>query len=312
MQTILGYNGTIGKWLAKVLPAYSNEVTLVSRNPARINDDDLLKKANLLSKEQTRNAVEGAEIVYLTCGIPYRARLWEEQWPQIMKNVLSACADHQCKLVFLDNVYAYGKVKGWMTEQTVQNPGTRKGLVRVKISEMLMDAVEKGQVDALIARAADFYGPETENSFLNIMVIENMIKGRKANLLIGDSFLHTWAYTPDLANALAVLGNAPEAFNQIWHLPVDHNVLNGKEMIQLCAEHLGLEETPAYRIVSKAMLQIAGLFRHEAFETREMLYQYDDDYLVDSSKFDKAFDFNKTSYLKGIEKSIEAYLKHIN
>lgn len=312
MQTVLGSNGSVGKSLAKILPVYANDVSLVCRHPKKINEDDVLCIANLLNKDQTQRAIEGSKIAYLTVGLPYRTKLWKEEWPLIMSNVINACAMHKCKLVFLDNVYSYGKVKGWMTEQSTYKPLSQKGIVRAEIAEMLMEAVEKGKIEALIARAADFYGPATSASYLNIMVIENMIKGKKAQLLISDSFKHSWAYTPDLSNALAILGNTPEAYNQIWHLPTDNNVLSGKEIVNLCAEHLGLDDTPQYKVLSKQLIQLVGIFNHDVRETTEMLYQYSDDYLFDSSKFDDAFKIKKTSYSEGVLASIEDYLGGIN
>ena len=46
-----------------------------------------------------------------------------------------------------------------MTEETPMNPVSKKGKVRAEIAKMLMDAVEKKNVKAIIARAPDFYGP---------------------------------------------------------------------------------------------------------------------------------------------------------
>jgi hypothetical protein len=64
---------------------------------------------------------------YLTVGIEYRAKIWAEQWPVIMQNVVDACIAEKAKLVFFDNVYAYGKVEGVMTEETPYNPCSKRG-----------------------------------------------------------------------------------------------------------------------------------------------------------------------------------------
>ncbi len=118
MQTILGANGIISTELAKALPRYTDKIRLVSRNPRKVNETDEIFSADLMNKEQTLAVVAGSEVVYLTAGLQYNISVWREQWPVIMRNVIDACIVHHAKLVFFDNVYMYGKVNGWMTEET--------------------------------------------------------------------------------------------------------------------------------------------------------------------------------------------------
>ena len=48
------------------------------------------------------------------------------------------------------------------------------------------------------------------------------------------------------------------------------------------------------------------LFNGIIRESVEMLYQNDSDYLFDSSKFEKAFDFKATPYSQGIRETVES------
>ena len=123
--------------------------------------------------------------------------------------------------------------------------------------------------------------------------------------MISENFKHSLTYTPDAAKATALLGNTESAYNQVWHLPVDKNVLTGKEFMELAAHTCGVE--PRYTVLKKWMVQMAGMFDHNIKETVEMLYQLDSDYLFDSSKFDKAFDFKTTSYEEGVEKTVRSF-----
>jgi len=180
MQTILGSSGIIGKELAKALPKYTNKIRLVSRNPKKVNEGDELFIANLFNADETAKAVEGSEVVYLTVGLQYDTNVWRTQWPLLMKNVIEACKKHNSKLVFFDNVYSYGKVDGWMTENSPVKPDSEKGKVRAELNETIMNEVKQGNLKALIAKAADFYGPNTQLSFVNMMVFENFKTGKKA------------------------------------------------------------------------------------------------------------------------------------
>ena len=130
MQTILGSSGVIGTELAKSLTQYTDKIRLVSRNPKRVNPTDQLVIADLTNHQQVLTAVEGSEVVYLTVGLEYKIGVWQTQWPIIMQNVIEACKTYKAKLVFFDNVYAYGLVKGWMKEDTIVNPLSKKGEVR--------------------------------------------------------------------------------------------------------------------------------------------------------------------------------------
>jgi nucleoside-diphosphate-sugar epimerase len=308
MQTILGSSGIIGTEVAKALhKSYTKEIRLVSRNPKQVNPTDQLFKADLLNREQVMDAVKGSEVVYLTAGIQYSAKIWAAQWPVIMQNVIDACKEHKAKLVFFDNVYTYGKVNGWMTEETPYNPCSRKGEIRLKIVTNLMDEVKKGNLQALIARAADFYGPDTPLSFVNVMVFENLAKGKKPQWMIDANKKHSFTYTPDAGTATAILGNTSSAYNQVWHVPTDKNVLTGKEFIELAAKAFNVK--PAYMVLPKWMVQMAGLFNHNIKEAVEMLYQSKYDYLFDSSKFEKAFGFKPTTYEEGIKATATAYRK---
>src|SRR5260221_713368 len=309
MQTILGANGVIANNLAKTLPHYTDKIRLVSRHPKKVNASDELKSADLLNKDQVASAVEGSEVAYLTAGLTYNIDVWRKQWPAIMGNVIDACKKHNSKLVFFDNVYCYGRVNGWMTEETPVRPSSRKGEVRAAISRMILEEVKQGNLTALIARAPDFYGPHTPLSFLNVMVFENYSKGKKAQLLISDRYKHSLIYTPDAGQATAMLGNTSSAFNQVWHLPTDNHTLTMKEIVEQAAAAFGVK--PAYMVLQRWMLQLAGLFNGVIKESVEMLYQNDSDYLFSSSKFDKAFDFKTTRYPEGIVETAKSYGKEL-
>lgn len=298
MQTILGSSGVIGRELAKALQKFTNKIRLASRNPKKVNEGNELFKADLLNFEEVLQAVEGSEVTYLTVGLEYDINIWRRDWPILMKNVIEACKKNNSKLVFFDNVYSYGKVDGWMTEETPAKPDSEKGKVRAELNKTIMNEVERGNLNAIIVKAADFYGPDTSLSFVNIMVFENFKKGKKAQWLLDENKKHSFTYTPEAGIGTAIIGNTESAYNQIWHLPTNKNVPTGKEFIELTAKAMGVK--PDYMVVNKWMLSMLGLFNKVIKENNEMLYQNSSDYLFDSSKFEKAFDFTPISYEAGI------------
>ncbi|MFU8843669.1 MAG: NAD-dependent epimerase/dehydratase family protein [Bacteroidales bacterium] len=305
MQTILGAGGTIGIELSRSLSQYTAAIRIVSRNPTKVNPSDQLFQADLTNRDQTLKAVEGSEIVYLTAGLPYNVKTWQSAWPVIMENVLNACKTHKAKFIFFDNIYIYdGKNLNPMTEDHPVNPPSEKGKVRKKIANMVMNAHEKGEVECLIARCADYYGPSVRNtSMLTEMVLKPLSLGRKANWMGGLDYKHSFTFTPDAGKATALLGNTNDAFGQVWHLPTASNPFTGREWIENIAGELAVK--PKYQLASKWMVRVLGLFIPVMKEMVEMYYQYDRDYVFDSSKFEKRFGINPTSYPEGIKEIVK-------
>ena len=304
MQTILGANGTIGSLLAKELKSYTNQIRLVSRNPKKVNESDELFPADLSDPTQVDQAIAGSEIVYLLVGFDYNLKAWQNNWPKLMRAVIDACINHKAKLVFFDNMYLYDKnAIGHMTEESAINPPSKKGLVRKEIAEMLMREVRSGKLKALIARSADFYGPNNEKSFLIEVVYKNIKKGKTPNWFMDATKIHSFTYTPDAAKATAILGNTDDAYNQVWHLPTDPDSITGKKMIELFTGKMKVKNK--IFTLPMWMLKLLGLFIPMMEEMPEMMYQYQNDYFFDSSKFDKRFDFKTTKYPEGVKNTVD-------
>jgi nucleoside-diphosphate-sugar epimerase len=305
VQTILGSGGGIGTPLARELKAFTGSIRLVSRNPKKVNESDELFPADLTNPEHIDNAISGSEVVYVTVGFEYNLKVWQQTWPPFMNAVIESCKKHNAKLVFFDNVYMYAKTAiPHMTEDSDIAPPSLKGQVRSELREMILDEVEKKQLTALIARSADFYGPENKNSALSIMVTDNLIKGKKAQAFGNIDKIHTYTYTPDAAKATALLGNAADAWNQEWHVPTTKEKLTNREWIGLIAKELGKEAK--IQTVPAWMLRMLGIFVPVMREFPEMLYQYEQDYIFDSSKFEKRFGMAATPPEEGIRNLIKS------
>ena len=305
MITILGAGGAIGNKLVRLLAARNQPFRLVGRDPRQAPGATETLVADLTDREQTLRAVAGSSVVYLLVGLKYDHRVWEEMWPRIMSNTIEACKRAGAKLIFFDNVYMYGKVNGPMTEDTPFNPCSRKGEIRARIANTLVNEWKSGALTGMIARAADFYGPDTLNGVPNRLVFEPFSHKKKASWLVNDSVPHSYTYTPDAAQSLVQLAERPTAWNQTWHLPTLPNPLTGKEFVTLVAQEFGV--APNYRVLSKPMIRIAGWFNPVIAESYEMLYQNDSPYLFDSSKFAGAFGFAGTPYADGIRTTAASF-----
>lgn len=310
MQTILGAGGVIGTELVRELAQARQPVRLVGRNPVLVAGVTETVSADISNLNQTIQAVAGSTVVYLLVGLKYDVKIWGDQWPIIMRNAIEACKRGKSKLIFFDNVYMYGWVAGRMTEETPFNPCSKKGEIRAQIASVLLKEIKAGNLEAMIARSADFYGPNARTSVANILVFNKFAKGAKASWLINDSVPHSFTFTPDAAKSLAMLANTSSAWNQTWHVPTASNPPTGKEFIKMVAEQFRVE--PKYRILSRSLIKVAGLFDSDIRASYEMLYQNDSEYIFDSTKFSKAFGIEPTSYAEGVRRTALAYKPKID
>ena len=298
MHTILGANGIIAQELSRALAEHVPNIRQVSRNPQKVNQTDEIFPADLLDGKATGAAVAGSEVAYLVAGLKYSTSVWQEQWPRVMRNVIDACKQHDTRLVFFDNVYAYGRVDGVMTEETTFNPTSKKGEVRAKIATMLLDEMHSNNLQAMIVRAADFYGPGAVLSFPHATVFERLKAGKTPRWIGNPNTVHTFTFTPDAGRAVALLGRSSEAFGQTWHLPTTKEQLTGADFVRLACEQAG--QPNKLMAAPRWMLKLMGLFVPVLRENEEMMYQFEYDYRFDSSKIESAFGMRPTPFSQGI------------
>jgi len=305
IHTILGAGGAIGVELLKELALKGERVRLVGRDPKPAQGAQEAVAGDISRLDLTIQAVAGSQVVYLLVGLKYDVKVWRDLWPRIMGNAIEACKRAGARLLFFDNVYMYGRVKGPMTEETPFNPCSQKGEVRAAIATALLREIRAGNLTAMIARSADFYGPHARTSVPNMLVFDKFAGAKTASWLANDGVPHSFTFTPDAARSLVLLADDEGSWNQTWHLPSRENPPTGKQFIKMVADEFGV---PAkYRVLRRPILKLVGLFDSTVRETCEMLYQSDSEYIFDSSKFARAFNFRATPYPEGIKLTAETY-----
>ena len=304
IHTIIGSGGIIADSLATELTKHQIPVRLVSRHPKPIPGTDS-HAADITDPAQTLEAVRGSAVVYCCIGLPYNYSIWRLQWPRIIDNLIAACRQTGTKLLFFDNVYMYGETSVPMTEETPYNPTSRKGDLRARMATQLMSEVRKGNIVAAIARSADFYGPGAyKTSIPSFLVFQRLVKGQLAQWLVNAHARHSFTYVPDAARALRLLALDAQAWNQVWHLPTAQHPPTGAGFIEKAAAEL--QKASQYKVLPKWMIRLGGVFDRTTAELYEMLYQYESEYIFDSTKFETAFSFQPTPYELGIRETAKA------
>jgi nucleoside-diphosphate-sugar epimerase len=241
---------------------------------------------------------EGAAAVYQCAQPEYHE--WAEKFPPLQGAILEAAAKNGAKLVVGDNLYMYGQFTGALREDFPIAPNTKKGRVRAAMAQTVLEAHAAGKVRAAIGRASDFFGPDDYD--LTGYAILPAVRGKAANLLGRTDQLHSFAYIADFGRLLALLGTCDEALGQVWFAPTNPPITQA-EFIKLV--EAGLGKPVKTRVGGPLMMRFLGLFNMEMAETVEMMFEWTNPYMIDSSKVTQAFGLKPTPMIQAVRETIE-------
>lgn len=265
--------------------------------------------ADAMDSEQLFKALKDVDVVYDCVGLPYNSDLWTTGFPAISHALVKACERTRTRIVYLDNVYLYGPapLPVPFDEETARNPPSRKGKARKKAVEIVMEAHCASRVQATVGRAADFYGPGAVNSPFYISFLENMLKGKPAQVAMPEGPLHTYGYTNDIGRGLVELALEEDAYGEEFHLPVGPPV-KVSDMAALFRKALGADLKVTH--IPDLVLRGLSMFNPLVREVHEMTYQYKTDYIMADKKFRARFpEFRSTSYEDGIAAMVQHFRK---
>ena len=279
--------GNVGQALVVRLSGLGHAVRVVSRNrPTALPGGVEWWGADAGDAAAATEAASGAAVIYQCLNAPYSK--WATLFPPLQRGLLVAAERNEALLVSLENLYGYGPTGGVaMTEDLPLVATTVKGRTRVAMTEELIHARDSGRVRIAIGRASDFFGPGiTDGSTLGERVFGNALAGRKADFVGNPELPHTYSYIPDVARGLATLGTDERAVGQVWHLPGPETVTT-RRVLDLVAEEVG--QPVESRSVSKLALRGLGLFNPVLRSMVEMTYQFDEPFVLDTSKYQSRF-----------------------
>jgi nucleoside-diphosphate-sugar epimerase len=304
-HVVLG-TGAIGRAIMEELVKRGESVRMVNRSgrmdeiPAEIE----VVPSNLYDPVKVREVTRDAKVVYQASQPRYHE--WPEKFPLLQKSIIDGLTGSTAKLVLVENLYMYGDTHGKpITEDASYRAHTRKGRVRAEISIAALNAHKEGRVRVTSARGGNFFGPWGTNSTMGARAFFPLLRGKPAQLIGRTDLPHSHTYIKDFGTALVILGERDEADGQAWHVPNDQPMMSQGELVRILAEEAGVE--PKISSMGKLMMAIGGLFIPEAKETVEMMYEFDEPFIIDSSKFEKAFGMKATPIREAIRETVNWY-----
>jgi nucleoside-diphosphate-sugar epimerase len=276
--------GAIGLATCDALRRRGESVRLVNRSGhARVPDDVEVIGGDARDPAFSTAVARGAAVVYQTLNPPYPE--WTAQFPALQAGVLAAAEATGARLVSMENVYMYGRPAGRpLTEDRAYDAHTKKGQLRGRMARELLAAHHAGRVPVAIGRASDYYGPRGgAQSNLGDRVFPAALAGKTATVLGDPDQPHTYSFIPDIGEGLAVLGEHPDAPGEAWHLPNDPEARTTRQLVDIVYRHAG-HPRGKLRAVPGLLLNVLGLVNPTVRELVEMQYQFEEPFIVDSSK----------------------------
>jgi len=301
MNLILG-TGPLGMSVMRELLAQGESVKMVSFNgTASVPKGVSLEKADLMDIDQAKRIMKGAKVIFQCSQPPYHK--WSEQFMPYQDHIIVAAIAAQAKLVVAENMYMYGCVKGSMVENLPYGATTKKGKVRAAMARTLSALAQEGSLQVAIGRGADFFGPNVHNSSVGSRLFNPIAKGKACTVMGNPDKKHTYTYIDDFGKALVMLSRHEDAFGEIWHVPNSETVTT-REFVEKAYQIAGFP--PNLRTMGRGMLRLGGLFIPVARESIEMLYQVEEDFIVDSSKFTERFGLTATPLEDALTKTLQS------
>src|SRR5271165_2691275 len=296
--------GQVGLALADRLAGLGVEVRAVSRRrPVALADGADWRAADATDLDAAADAAKGASVVYQCLNAPYTR--WPDLFPPLQRGALAAAERAGALLVTLENLYAYGPTGGKpMTEDLPLAATTSKGRTRAAMTAELLAAAAAGRVRVAIGRASDFFGAGATESTLGERVFGHAVAGKRADFIGHPDLPHTYSYVPDIAAGLATLGTDARAAGQVWHLPGPATGTT-RALLDLVAGQVG--HPVGVRSVPKLALRALGLVNPMLRELAEISYQFDQPFVLDTSKYESAFGAAGTPLADAIAATVAWY-----
>jgi nucleoside-diphosphate-sugar epimerase len=296
--------GPVGLAVMDELVSRSKRVRMVNRGGrAEVAEGVEVVGGDAADPAFSQEVSAGASVVYFALNPPYDK--WPELFPALQAGVLEGAASAGAKLIAVENLYMYGPTGGRpLTEDLPYAANTRKGAVRAGMSRELMEADASGKVRVAIGRASDFFGPRVLTSAAGEQIFGRAVGGKSAQVAGDPDQPHTYTYAPDIGKGLVVLGEREEAMGRAWHLPSPETVTT-RQFVEMIFEEAG---GPArIQTAPKFVLRAMGLFNPPLRETIEMLYEFEEPFVVDHSDFEQAFGTRATPLRQAIGETVSWY-----
>lgn len=305
LHVVLG-TGPVGATLAAQLVHERARVRIVNRSgrrPTGMGVAAELVAGDVADAAFARRACQGASIIYNCTSLDDDLRGDADRMP-LHRATVEGAAAAGAVLVVLDDLSVYGPTAGAPLHEGLPfHAQSAHGRARAEAHAFLMDAHASGRVRVTLGRATDYFGPGADDqSPLGREAFERAMQGQRLRVPVRTDLPHSLSFVPDVVQGLRVLGRDERALGAAWHLPVVEPV-PVRELVRLIGQEAGTQ--PAVSATPAAVLRMRGLVARAARPLAERLHEWEQPYVVDSSRFEQTFGVRATPLREAIHRTVE-------
>lgn len=300
---VLG-TGAVGSTLANHLAAHGHPVRAVNRSGRRgaLNPSIPLRQTDLHDPAQAASACAGADVIYQVTQPAYTR--WAAEFPPLQRTILAAAESVGASVVLADNLYGYGPTHGTtLTEASPETPSSTKGAVRKAMADEALAAHAAGRIRVALTRPSNYVG--ADYAIFRSLVLAPVSQGKPARALGRLDQPHSFSYVPDAARAMASIGTSDSGWGRAWITPV-MEPLTQRELVARLREAFGRPGTPKVTAIRGLGLRAASIFMPMLRESVEMMYEFDEPFVVSSADFERTFGVAATSWEHAVARMVEA------
>ena len=299
-ENVIFGTGPLGLAVARRLMSSGKAVRLVNRSgKAQAPSSAEIFVADAADPAAARRACEGARVVFHCATHSYGQ--WDKVLPPIMNGIIEGAAAAEARLVYGDNLYAYGPVDGPIREDLPYRPVGPNTRARAEVASTLMNAHASGKVRAMIGRASDFYGAHARQSKAGDGIFARALGGKPAQVLGNPDAPHTLTFIDDFGAALVTLSQQDKALGEVWHVPNPETV-SIRRFVEMVFQQL--RKPPKLQEVPMLVINVLGLVVPPMAAVKETMYQSVRPWIVDHSKYVGAFGDQATPHEMAIAQTI--------
>lgn len=305
-QNVIFGTGPLGLAVMDELAVRGRRVTLVNRS-GRVGESlpagVMAVRGDATNPDDVARLCAAADVVFQCAQPPYHQ--WPQQFPPIINGLIEGVSRTAARLVVGDNLYMYGPTGGAPIHEDLPYAANgHKGRTRAMLAEQLLAAHENGRLPVTLGRASDFYGPRVRDSAMGAIVFAAALDGKPINVLGDPDQPHTYTYIRDFARALVTLSERREAFGRAWHVP-SAEIISTRQFVQRVGEVV--ERPLKLRPAGKLIVSLLGLFNPAMREFKEMMYEFEEPYIVDHSQYAATFGSDVTPHVEAIAETVVWY-----
>lgn len=311
---VLGATGGTGQVIVSELLDRGIEVIAFGRSQNKLktlveehnyNPRLSYKLGDIFAPQAIVEAAKEVDIIFQCANVKYQEM--EEKLHLLGESVMKAADTLGKRIVIVDGIYVYGHQVAKGDENHPKQPHTKKGKLRVEFEQLVFSNKWK-RAKALIVRLPDYYGPTSQNSYLQ-PTLEGIAANKKISIFIGNlKTPREYVYLPDAAKMIVNIAEKDDSYGENWNIP-GAELISGKEIIQMARQITGNQKIVIP--LTKNAIRFIGLFDSFMREIVEIMYLTQEGFVLSGEKYEKRIGpIPATSFRKGLEETLRLMMRN--